>query len=242
MRMGCALVLLLAAACAIAREPSDETGAHPVGWADRQSPAFHATWLRDNGEPLDRCASCHGADWHGGAVGVSCESAGCHTKPPTSCDTCHGSGVLGAPPPSLDRSIDPSARGVGAHRRHLDETLRDRIGHVAACDDCHVVPTHVSDPGHIGQPPARVVLAAGGRYDPRSLTCVNACHFDRTPGPVWTDTSGTPRACDGCHAFPPTRTRSGTIHPGVEGEIAACRKCHVFDPSSHVDGKVDFAR
>jgi predicted CxxxxCH...CXXCH cytochrome family protein len=375
------LSLGIAAACSVARPLPDSGGVHPAGWDDRQSDAFHARWLRANTEPLGQCQGCHGDDFGGGAVGVSCASSQCHTKPVTSCatchgtgddphpqtgahgahraycdachrvparwdapghldvdrsnlvslagiaafgghapswdpaagrcadtychggrptpswnaptpldcngchdappasharfgrtdqracaschpmppdsrhvdgkvdvlasvlcSTCHGSGPLGAPPPALDGSSDPTTRGAGAHRRHLDPTLADRIGRVAPCESCHVVPKTPADPGHVGPPPAKVLLAGGGSYDPASATCVSGCHFDRAPGPRWTDASGAARACDACHGFPPDRTREGTPHPIVAADIDVCRTCHVFDPLTHVDGIVDFVR
>ena len=375
------LVVGLLVACSVSRSPTDDQGGvHPDGWADRQAPTFHATSLRANGEPLGRCQQCHGADFGGGAVGVTCNSSQCHTKPVTSCTTCHktgddphpptgahgkhgaycdtchvvpqrydapghldadrasivqfagialqggkkpswdpatarcaetychggnttpsfdaptpiacngchgkppesharfagggaacaschpmppdprhvdgkidllpavacaschGTGPLGAPPPALDGSSDPTTRGAGAHRRHLDATLTDRIGRVAPCGSCHVVPKSVTEPGHIGPPPAKVVVAGGGSYDPTTLTCVNGCHFGRTPGPRWTDASGEARACNACHEFPPKQTRAGTPHPSVAGDLAVCRTCHAFDPATHVNGVVDLIR
>ena len=232
----------LLAGCANARPSADDGGPHPAGFAEPASPAFHGLWLRANVYPLAFCRGCHGADYGGGAVGVSCTSQSCHTRPVESCDTCHGRGNRGAPPPALGDATDPAMRGVGAHQRHLEPALPDRMGRVVACESCHRVPATARDPGHIGPAPAPVRLAGGGTYDPASLTCVVGCHWDRTPGPRWTDTSGAPRACDGCHAFPPDRTRKGTPHPSVTGEVTVCRSCHPFDPSTHVDGIVELLK
>jgi predicted CxxxxCH...CXXCH cytochrome family protein len=197
-------------------------------------PASHARFGRID---VGACASCHPMppdDHHvDGKVDL---------LPSVGCATCHGAGPRGAPPPALDGSSDPTTRGAGAHRRHLDETLVDRIGRVAPCESCHVVPKTPADPGHLGSPPAKVQLASGGSYDPGSLRCINACHFDRAPGPRWTDASGAARACDACHGFPPDRTRAGTPHPSVTSDLATCLTCHVYGPTTHVDGVVDFVR
>jgi hypothetical protein len=67
------------------------------------------------------------------------------------------------------------------------------------------------------------------------------CHWDRSPGPAWDDTSGAPRACDACHGFPTVTTRDGGPHPPASPDLATCLGCHTFDPSTHVDGQVDFA-
>jgi predicted CxxxxCH...CXXCH cytochrome family protein len=103
------------------------------------------------------------------------------------------------------------------------------------------VPTSVLDPGHIEGSRARVRFPFGGTYDAASGTCVVGCHFDKKPGPLWTNASGSARACNGCHDFPPSTTREGTPHPSVAGDVAICRTCHLFGPSTHVDGVVEFA-
>src|SRR5690606_26851206 len=121
-----------------------------------------------------------------------------------------------------------SGGAVGAHARHLDATLDDRIGRVARCDDCHVVPQQVDDPGHIDAgPPADVRLRFNGTYNPGDRSCVSTCHFGRTdPRPIWSDTSGAARQCDSCHGMPPATTRTGTAHPPTAPELSACLPCH----------------
>jgi hypothetical protein len=156
-----------------------------------------------------------------------------------SCTTCHGSGDHANPPVALDGSTDPSSRGVGAHDRHLNPSLPDRISAPRACNDCHVVPASVTSPGHLDAP-TRVRFPFGGSYDTSSATCTVWCHFDKSPGPTWTDASGSARQCSSCHDFPPRTTRAGDPHPSVAGDIAVCRTCHVFDPAHHVNGVVDF--
>lgn len=177
------------------------------------------------------CTSCHpfGLDTHvDGAVDVV----------PLGCDGCHGEGPLGAPPPGLFGEDDHPA--IGAHARHLDPTIADRIGRVARCTDCHVVPDAIDADGHIdGARPADVRLRLGGVYEDGARTCVSGCHWDRDPGPAWDDDSGAARACDACHAMPPATTRTGTAHPPSAPDTAVCAGCHVLDPTTHVDGVVD---
>jgi hypothetical protein len=177
------------------------------------------------------CATCHGS--------MATHVDGKLDLVPLACDACHGHGSDGAPPPGLGGVA--TAPGVGAHARHLDPTLPDRIGQVARCDACHTVPKTVTDPGHLdGAAPADVTLGNQESYDPTTRTCLVACHFDRDPGPDWDDASGKARACDGCHAMPPPKTRNGVTHPPAAPSLSACLVCHKFDPSTHVDGKVDF--
>jgi len=373
---------------------------HPSGWGEKGSPNFHATWLKDNKFPLSRCQECHGADFAGGAVGVSCSQANCHSDPdsgvaiapiacttchgsngtprpdsgahwqhvpfcdtchvvpaetveqitqhasgdestlihfggiatknpsptfqldggapafdlgqkqcsntychgalspvwtdptklgcdgchkappvnhtrwsrlantpqscatchpdPTAdsqhvthvngqvdldalvCTTCHGSGNHANPPVDLDGGTDPTTRGVGAHQRHLDPMLGDRISNPLYCNDCHVVPTNVTDPGHYDQPQTKVRFPFGGTYDQNAATCTVWCHWDKTPGPTWTDNSGAARQCNSCHGFPPVVTRANTPHPSVASDVNVCKMCHVFTNATHVNGVVDF--
>ncbi|MFT3764018.1 MAG: CxxxxCH/CxxCH domain-containing protein [Minicystis sp.] len=390
--------VIAAASCQEAREAPAGGGVHQSGWADPQSDGFHARWLRgrraSNGDELAQlaeCRQCHGEDYGGGPVGVSCNTSGCHTQkggpafcgtchgtsdgpmpqtgahalhqafcadchqvpdhleakghvdgkvdvifggiaiaagskaifdpatrrcdnvychagssptwqapsgetpcsfcheaPPASherwkrvatptscatchpspskpeiagqhidaqiriaasipCWTCHGSAPTGAPAPALDGSTESTSPGVGAHARHLNEALADRIGRAVSCDRCHPIPDTVTSPGHLraadGSPdtsaPATVVLPDKGVYDPATRTCVVGCHWDRTPGPTWTDASGAARACDACHGFPPLTTRDGTPHTHAEPKLDACLPCHPFNPDTHVDGFVD---
>lgn len=217
-------------------------------------------WETPSGEPT--CTFCHEAPpisharWSVAQSTSSCVD--CHPSPDgpshinrtlevntLACDACHGSGPLGAPPNALDGSTSASERGVGAHRRHLDASLDDRIGRVVMCAVCHSVPESIDSPGHIdGLAPVDVELPGEGVFDPASGRCVTSCHWDRSPGPQFQDASGAARACDACHGFPPLVTRKGGPHPSVPAGPASppeapCLGCHLFAPSSHVDGKVD---
>lgn len=392
---GARVVTAAALACALAactepRERPGGEGQHPAGWDDPKSRGFHALWLREQREigkelaEIANCRKCHGDDYGGGGVGVSCATAGCHTEPggpeacttchgtakgpmpssgahekheafcvdchdvpqrldaknhvngvvnlvlsgpakldgkkpswdaetkrctnvychgdsspiwqkpasdetpcnfchqtppdnharfarvataescatchskpaePTiagehidgsieihepACDTCHGQGGNPAPGPSLDGSTDPTSPRVGAHQRHMLETVAGRIGRVVPCGSCHVVPASLGAKGHLDESaPADVVLPGSGTYDPVTQTCVVGCHFDKAPGPTWTDTSGAPRACGACHEFPPVVMRDGTIHTQAPAKLEACLACHPFAPETHVDGLVE---
>ncbi len=367
------LALALTAAaihgCRIEREAGAGDGVHPAGFEDPESPSFHGQYLAENKYPLAPCRECHGEDYRGGAVEVSCTSEGCHTKGLDACDTCHGlqpetgshlphgalgvacttchpartdartgahpggqvelqfsdlaashgsaphfdsstktcagtychgsgapiwgeegpldcdschepvpgtharyatvvsdcsqchatgvahvngaidrldlgcdachgKGPLGAPPLGLLGMDSPA---VGAHARHLDPTLADRMSRPARCEDCHVVPDAIESPGHVDlEAPADVRLAADETYDPATRSCTVGCHWDIDPGPRWDDDSGAARACTACHAMPPPKTRDGGPHPPAEPTLATCLGCHPFDASTHVDGQVDF--
>jgi hypothetical protein len=208
------------AACAVARDipAGADTGEHPTGWADPESPSFHAKYLAadpaDLIERLDDCQQCHGTNYEGGAAGVSCTTAGCHTQPggPEWCGTCHGDGT--GPRPT-----------TGAHGKHL-----------AYCSTCHVVPTNIRDKGHIT---GHVTVTFSGlalddgampAFDATILTCAGAyCHG--TTAQTWREvTTSTP--CDTCHGNPPASHVgwSRVAQPG------ACSLCHPVPPTDDTGG------
>jgi hypothetical protein len=204
------------------------------------------------------CNDCHGTPpashqaWSRVATPATCGT--CHPLPPgpthvdgivelnasIACNTCHGSDPSGAPPVGLDGSTSPTSPQVGAHQAHLDEELPGRIGQVVACATCHPVPASVTTPGHLDHPlPATVNLPQGGTYDASAQSCTVWCHWNKTPGPVWTDASGDALACDACHGFPPILMRNGMPHTASQPVLSACLACHPFSPATHVDGIVE---
>jgi predicted CxxxxCH...CXXCH cytochrome family protein len=215
------------------------TGYHPAGWADtknQSSPSFHKNVLRATGDKLSVCQTCHGTDFGGGAVGVSCLTAGCHTKPggPEFCGTCHGG--PGGPLPS-----------TGAH-----------LLHATFCNDCHDVPKTFAQPDHITGTP-RVAFSglatSGGKtptFDPTAKSCSNVyCHVSQTP--VWALPPAV-IACNSCHETPPashqawSRVAMPPAGATPQQVAAVCAKCHpVPTPGAtpalgdtHVNGQVDF--
>ena len=205
----------------------------PCSGCHEAPPPDHARWLRV-ASTTETCTACHPgpttATHIDGVVNVTV----------TDCTTCHGSNGHANPPLALDGSTAPTSRGVGAHAAHLDPTFPNRIASPLLCNDCHVVPTAVVQPGHFDQPEAQVRFPFGGAYDATTATCNVWCHFDKTPGPTWTDDTGGAIQCDSCHGFPPVLTRAGDPHPSVPGELSACLRCHTYGPTTHVNGVVDF--
>lgn len=197
-----------------------------------EPPISHAAFARV--ATVGSCTSCHpdssAATHINGTVDIIVER----------CDSCHGRDGAGAPPVALDGATEPTHLGVGAHLRHLSPTLAGRTGKTARCDQCHVVPETVTAPGHLGEGTAEVTLPQGGTYAAGTQTCQVWCHWNKSAGPTWTDTSGAARACDGCHAFPLTETRAGTPHINTAPDVNVCRSCHLFTPETHVNGTVDF--
>lgn len=168
----------------------------------------------------DRCETCHPADApHVDRV----------VQVRTGCDGCHGGGGEAAPPTDLDGDRFTTARGVGAHRSHLEAT--HGLAAPVACTACHVVPSALGALGHIDTaPPAEVVAAAG--WSATTSTCTNACHG--AAAPRWTVTGGDEIACGSCHAVPPA-----TAPHDPAQTLDDCAGCHPPLPDRHIDGAID---
>jgi len=175
----------------------------------------HRGYMKANNFPFTQCRQCHGTSYSGGAVvgpTLSCEQAGCHVdaagnlKSPESCNTCHGVFsaaanlqqtnpaaylLSAAPPADVAGDTVTTAPGVGAHQKHL---ATGTTGRTVKCQECHVVPQSVFDPGHLpgfGNPPVVVhfndtlanLVTGGGAYvphpsfDPATAKCSGTyCH------------------------------------------------------------------
>ena len=123
----------------------------------------------------------------------TCSAVGCHgigipqwdDTPSFTCISCHGGldNGTGAPPYDLSGNTDSSAFAVGAHTVHLTDTT---FTNPIPCNECHNVPTDVSDPGHFDTDLTAEInfgeLATdSGRvapvWDGSSGTCLNVyCH------------------------------------------------------------------
>jgi predicted CxxxxCH...CXXCH cytochrome family protein len=225
-------------------------------------------------KPLD-CASCHGLPpplpHPQTANCVACHSAVVDTDNRTiidrsrhvngqvdldvtkSCTACHGS-VNPAPPVDTLGNSTTTVPGVGAHQTHVLGTEHSRP---VPCNECHVVPKSVLDPGHLDSAlPAEltfsgVAVAVGVKPAYANGTCRNAsCHgavfADGESGggtnttPTWTRVDGTQAACGTCHALPPPAPHPLPSYP--------CSHCHLdiaedgtfTHPELHVDGIVTF--
>ena len=122
--------------------------------------AGHKAYLYGKSYPLAACQTCHGTSYAGGTVvNVSCMKSGCHVdasgtaKSPEACNTCHGQfsapmadALSAAPPKSVAGDSLQSARGVGAHRKHL---ATGTLGKSVKCQECHSSISQVFVPGHL---------------------------------------------------------------------------------------------
>lgn len=122
----------------------------PTG-SDSVYPNVHGAFIRKNGWNMDGCKTCHGTNYSGGISSPTCQTCHKSSNGPEACNTCHGNfndGILTdstrLAPPRTVLSEDNSA--AGAHVSHLYEN--DLTANVD-CEQCHVVPNKVNDPGHI---------------------------------------------------------------------------------------------
>ncbi len=166
------------------------------------------------------------------------------------CNTCHGNEDNAAPPISVEGSSDTSDVDVGAHQSHLGAS---DWHHEITCEDCHVLPATVEEPGHIDLPPAEITWGtladaddATPDFDHDAETCTGVyCHGPTLieggtiNEPAWTTVDGSQAACGACHALPPD-----SPHPVG----SSCGSCHGdvintdstwADPDRHIDGIVD---
>ena len=221
--------------------------------------------------PGARCGDCHGAVSAGPAqltdFDLHLDGRLQFSSDPADCGDCHG-GADGAPGPDLDGLVTRTATTVGAHRPHLEASLR--LAAPVECSECHLVPDAVTDAGHIDSDrPAEVFVAGSGaiaRADNASpiwerarASCRNTyCHGGGTRlsadisesklGEVrWTSSARQQVYCGSCHGVPPT------LFPHVEGMgLTDCVDCHAqtvdgfgnitFDgnDTAHINGVADF--
>lgn len=193
------------------------------------------------------CSNCHGeiiaADGHFVAP-LRHVDGNLDVKLPGKCASCHGTDPeTGGPPPDLSGTTDPSARGVGAHGKHLNASETHRA---IACTECHLVPSDVESSSHIdGDGRAEIsfgTLAKTDRHRPRydasAVRCSNTyCHGSSTGN--WQAPRSSKEACGSCHALPP---------PAPHTQLTQCSNCHarvvnpdrtIKDASLHVNGAVE---
>ena len=178
--------------------------------------------------------------------------AGCGNARPTqaaagaNCSACHGSADSPAPPRGVQGETSTTQAAVGAHRLHLRDTP---IRAALPCSECHVVPTSLGSPGHLGGPvvvfgPLASAGGAAPAWDASQVRCNSVyCHGGSQPlaggsrtAPEWTyavepDYTLPPeQSCTGCHGWPP---------PPPHPQLTSCAGCH--GKTVTADGRIDVA-
>jgi predicted CxxxxCH...CXXCH cytochrome family protein len=194
------------------------------------------------------CSRCHGTV---AGQNLSIIGPGLHVdglvEVELDCGSCHGSSASPAPPTDLAGNMAVSSIGVGAHQTHLAGGQSSRP---VPCNECHIVPVNVNDPGHIDDWGTAEVTFSGaaiaGNHQPswshQTANCTDSwCHGPGNPGnisPTWNDPAAT-ITCTNCHGLPPAPP-----HP----QVPQCNLCHTnatnaftfINRALHVNGNVDF--
>ncbi|MBI5510741.1 MAG: CxxxxCH/CxxCH domain-containing protein [Deltaproteobacteria bacterium] len=219
---------------------------HVTGWA---APTAHGTTF--NGGRPSACTPCHGATLTGRGTSISsCDS--CHAGWKTNCVFCHG-GVdnqTGAPPEGVDGETTTTTLQVGAHSRHVVDTL---IHSGRDCSLCHVTPTDVFSPTHLDDAGTATVtpsgLASGTAYAAGTGVCSNNyCHGDGQTGRSGSADWNAPGQldCGSCHDDGTNPLNmSGEHDRHVADKNYECYECHaavvdinrnIIDVGLHVNG------
>jgi predicted CxxxxCH...CXXCH cytochrome family protein len=204
--------------------------------------------------PSMTCSNCH--EGTVGANGAIDFAGGLHINGEVeigagACNSCHGSASGPAPPSSVGGETKTTFTEVGAHQAHVtDGPLKSEMW----CSECHVVPTTISEEGHMDSSPAEVtwgeLALLGGiaaDWDRDSNTCSSTyCHGATLSGgsnttPVWTTVDGSQSACGTCHGWPPPvphpqSTQCFLCHPETVGENGKI----LIPNNKHVDGELQF--
>jgi predicted CxxxxCH...CXXCH cytochrome family protein len=168
------------------------------------------------------------------------------------CNECHGNGESIAPPLGLGDFTSMEYIGVGAHRAHLNAT---KFSKKVACEECHIVPSTIDDPGHIDTSthaelkwgPLSKTGTVTPKWDRAAASCRTVyCHGASLGGgtntvPVWTMVDGTQVGCGSCHSTPPppphpTASNCGMCHSPTAGDGAV-----IASVETHIDGIVQIA-
>jgi len=216
---------------------------HPPTWSAPGNNSSHAAYIKEQYWSLDRCKTCHGADYKGGISDVSCYS--CHPEPggPEACNVCHGTGAESvseiaswAPPKDLYDNIDPSVSSVGAHQSHLILN-KWTTAYTQDCNLCHVETNSFDDPTHINREvdmEFAPIATHWGKVEPEynfiSDKCSNIyCHGNFT---LHRDQSLHPEIYSDSLMVGNNSTLDWT---GVGKNQAICGTCHVLPPKGHKD-------
>ena len=208
------------------------------------------------------CGTCHEDATADGKIKTPSEHIdGTLQVAALACNTCHGSATDNAPPVDTSGKSATTEMTVGAHQPHV--LASSGLSSALQCNQCHVVPTAVGDPGHLDGAPGGDVtfgsLSKTGGLSPAwsssSGACTNTyCHGasltaagGSNKAPVWNQVDGSQEACGTCHAD----STAGMSRPHPAGAAGStCATCHgatmasqsaFKDPSLHIDGKVEIA-
>jgi predicted CxxxxCH...CXXCH cytochrome family protein len=211
-------------------------GIHKEGINNPVSDQFHGKLIREQSWSMVSCTYCHGGNYAGGIVEVSCLTCHTQTRGPEACNTCHGDfadPTRIAPPRALNGSISTTDPGVGAHVAHLYE---NDLGDNIRCSTCHRFPSSLYAENHLGDDDmaeiifGRLSIQQGvtPTYDFGENTCANTyCHGNFV---FYQDSSAYP----GLYTAPTMTGNNVTVKWNqVDGSQAVCGSCHGIPPAGH---------
>ena len=191
------------------------------------------------------CSDCHGSDWAGGKVGVSCSNngVGCHGANPAggtagnwkACNFCHGNAIHNNPPIGVGNESTTATLAVGRHDVHTSASAT----HIAfQCSRCHTVPA-TGDVSHTVQYVPSADLSTAGHHGVVTLPAPSTA-YNSTGSMAWNvaATSGAPvtarGTCTGaCHSD--GRGGAPNVTPywaGGTWTAGSCANCHAAAPST----------
>jgi len=235
---------------------------HGIPPADHASGITQLACHRCHGDAIDASGNVNPATHVNGKVDLAADIT-------SSCSACHGDPSVtaapgdpsSAPPTDAENrpASDPTATSIGAHQNHV---VAGVLGVKVACNECHVVPTTLLDPGHLDN---QVTLTFGPlarkggltpTYDPVTQTCSNVyCHGNfpsskvtlPPPAPTWNG-GGLAVACGSCHDLPPPEPTHVLVNVATQGCGTSTNPlitCHpsaytptTVDPKLHIDGRI----
>jgi len=196
----------------------DASHSSGASWLDRNQPGYHgAAAIQD----VDSCQQCHGSDYRGGSIGVSCYS--CHFGPTGNAVPSGSSWVHGSTPHG---SMSPQVSTCNA----CHTTSRTYGNGPASCHDCHLTVNHATGAAWLSSSNSGYHGAAAQQ----DVDSCQQCHGSDYRG----GSSGV--SCYSCH-FGPTGSQvpsgsswvhGSTPHGSLSDEIATCNACHTSSRSS----------
>ncbi len=237
-------IIAVVAGCGSDRIPSSLPSTHSPAWMEISSRDFHGKVVLSEG--TQSCVKCHGLDFDGGKVNVSCIA--CHQNYADMCIHCHGgfdpNDKSGAPPYGLRGEFSDTTLAVGAHIIHLrGSSMAGRM----PCVSCHHVPVFVSDSVHLDYAPtdpnpitdsiAEITwgglsnISGGAVWSRADSSCASTyCHGNFTGGninnkPAWTKKNQAD--CGSCHDIgvdPAQLAWKHYFHVAAAG--LRCADCH----------------
>ena len=203
------------------------------------------------------CTVCHGADYNGGTVNVSCNNStiNCHGQNSPAngtggdwkaCNFCHGGATQTNPPHGVANETATTTLGVGKHAQHLAASAT----HVAfTCINCHVIPG-AGDIAHIAQYVYSADLTQTGHHGDVTFPALPTTPLGSpTSAMAWnvattngtTPFTGRGTCLGNCHSSGRTGTatvQAPLVTPYWAGvgptawTVASCAMCHAASPTT----------